>query len=71
MSVQEFPANTSVMDMLEKAGRGSTPYGFPVKEELRPKINHVPVTDPSCKLKMDGDVELTPTILPPLLSLCI
>lgn len=65
MSVQEFSANSTVMDLLERAGRGCTrwtPYGFPVKEELRPKVNHEPVSDPSCKLKMGDVVELTPTI---------
>lgn len=65
MSVQEFPANSTLMDLLGRAGRGSTkwtPYGFPVKEELRPKLNQEPVSDPSCKLKMGDVVELTPTI---------
>lgn len=65
MSVQEFPANTTVMDLLERAGRGTTrwtPYGFPVKEELRPRLNHEPVSDHSCKLKMGDMVEITPTI---------
>lgn len=65
MSVQEFPANSSMMDLLERAGRGSsrwTPYGFPVKEELRPRLNHKPVSDPTCKLKMGDVVELTPAI---------
>lgn len=65
MSVQEFPANSTVMDLIEKAGRGSSrwsPYGFPVKEELRPKLNHEAVSDPTCKLKMGDVVELTPAI---------
>ena len=65
MSVQEFPANSSVMDLLETAGRGSSrwmSYRFPVKEELRPRLNHKPVSDPSCKLKMGDVVELTPAI---------
>ncbi|KAL8466324.1 hypothetical protein ACS0TY_035438 [Phlomoides rotata] len=65
MSVQEFPSNSSVMDLLETAGRGScrwTSYGFPVKEELRPRLNHKPITDPTCKLKMGDVVELTPAI---------
>ncbi|XP_042492403.1 probable GTP diphosphokinase RSH2, chloroplastic [Macadamia integrifolia] len=65
MSVQEFPANSTVMDLLERAGRGSSrlyPYRFPVKEELRPKLNHEPVSDPSQKLKMGDVVELTPAI---------
>ena len=53
------------MDLLERGGRGSTkwtPYGFPVKEELGPKLNHEPVSDPSCKLNMGDDVESTSTI---------
>lgn len=65
MSVQEFPANSTVMDLLERAGRGSSrwsPYGFPLKEELRPRLNHKAVGDPRCKLKMGDVVELTPAI---------
>ncbi|KAL5579565.1 hypothetical protein UlMin_012007 [Ulmus minor] len=65
MSVQEFPANSKVVDVLEKSGRGGvrwTPYGFPLKEELRPRLNHEPVSDPMCKLKMGDVVELTPAI---------
>ncbi|KAM0959593.1 hypothetical protein ACFX2I_024663 [Malus domestica] len=65
MSVQEFPANSTVMDLLERAGRGSlrrTPYGLPLKEELRPRLNHVPVNDPACELQMGDVVELTPAI---------
>ncbi|XP_076901097.1 putative GTP diphosphokinase RSH3, chloroplastic [Bidens hawaiensis] len=65
MSVQEFPPNSTVMDLLNVAGQGNSrwaPYRFPVKEELRPRLNHEPVTDPSCKLKMGDVVELTPRI---------
>ncbi|XP_022721594.1 probable GTP diphosphokinase RSH2, chloroplastic isoform X1 [Durio zibethinus] len=65
MSVQEFPANSTLMDLLERAGRGNSrcsPYGFPVKEELRPRLNHEPVSDPTCRLKMGDVVELTPAI---------
>ncbi|KAK7255710.1 hypothetical protein RIF29_29129 [Crotalaria pallida] len=65
MSVQEFRANSTVMDLLERAGRASsrlTTYRFPLKEELRPRLNHVPVSDPNCKLKMGDVVELTPAI---------
>ncbi|KAH9665200.1 putative GTP diphosphokinase RSH2 [Citrus sinensis] len=65
MSVQEFPTNSTVMDLLERAGRGSSrwsPYGFPLKEELRPRLNHKAVGDPRCKLKMGDVVELTPAI---------
>ncbi|CAN4085133.1 unnamed protein product [Withania somnifera] len=65
MSVQEFPSNSTVKDLLERAGRGSsrwTPYGFPLKEELRPKLNHEPVSDPNCKLRMGDVIELSPAI---------
>ncbi|XP_022948459.1 probable GTP diphosphokinase RSH2, chloroplastic [Cucurbita moschata] len=65
MSVQEFPANATMIDLLERAGRGSTRwahYRFPVKEELRPRLNQEPVSDPKCKLKMGDVVELTPPI---------
>ncbi|KAF3958646.1 hypothetical protein CMV_016473 [Castanea mollissima] len=65
MSVQEFPANSTIMDLLERSGRGSsrwTPNGFPLKEELRPRLNHQPVNDPMCKLKMGDVLELTPAI---------
>ncbi|KAK4479539.1 hypothetical protein RD792_015056 [Penstemon davidsonii] len=66
MSVQEFPANSLVMDLLESTGRGSSrwtsSYGFPVKEELRPRLNREPVNDPTCKLKMGDVVELTPAL---------
>lgn len=65
MSVQEFPANSTVMNLLERAGRGGsrrTSYGFSLKEELRPRLNHEPVSDPTCKLKMGDVLELTPAI---------
>ncbi|KAI3684159.1 hypothetical protein L6452_33378 [Arctium lappa] len=65
MSVQEFPASSCVKDALNKAGQGSSrcgSYGFSMKEELRPRLNHVPVSDPNCKLKMGDVVELTPRI---------
>lgn len=65
MSVQEFPANSTIKDLLERAGRGSSRwslYGFPIKEELRPRRNHQPVSDSTCKLKMGDVVELTPAI---------
>lgn len=53
------------MDLLETAGREVprwASYRFPVKEELRATLNHVAVSDPSCKLKMGDVVELTPAI---------
>ncbi|KAK9726912.1 hypothetical protein RND81_05G245100 [Saponaria officinalis] len=65
MSVQEFPINSTMMDLLERTGHGSprwTPYGFPVKEDLRPRLNHEPVSDPTCQLKMGDVIELTPAI---------
>ncbi|XP_043704507.1 probable GTP diphosphokinase RSH2, chloroplastic [Telopea speciosissima] len=65
MSVQEFPANSTMMDLMDRAGRGNSkwyPYWFSVKEELRPRLNHEPVSDPTCKLKMGDVVELTPAI---------
>lgn len=73
MSVQEFPANSTLMDLLQRAGRGSSrwsPYGFPVKEELRPRLNHKPLSDPTCKLKMGDMVELTPAIPDKSLTEC-
>lgn len=65
MSVQEFPTNSTIKDMLERAGWGSsgwTHYGFPLKEELRPRLNHATISEPMCKLKMGDVVELTPAI---------
>ncbi|GJT86608.1 probable GTP diphosphokinase RSH2, chloroplastic [Tanacetum coccineum] len=66
MSVQEFPANSTVKDVLNIAGHGSSsrysPYGFSLKQELRPRLNHEPVSDPSCKVKMGDVIELTPRI---------
>ncbi|GFP90580.1 probable gtp diphosphokinase rsh3 chloroplastic [Phtheirospermum japonicum] len=67
MSVHEFPANSSVKDLLHRAGRGisrwtSYGFGFPVKEDLRPRLNHEPVSDPTRKLKMGDVVDLTPAI---------
>ncbi|XP_008784310.2 probable GTP diphosphokinase RSH2, chloroplastic [Phoenix dactylifera] len=65
MSVQEFPANSTISDLLERAGGGSSrwpPYSFPLKEDLRPRLNHEPVSNPSQKLKMGDVVELTPSI---------
>lgn len=65
MSVQELPPNSTVMDLLERVGQGCTrwsPCTFPVKEELRPRLNHEPVNEPKQMLKMGDVVELTPTI---------
>ncbi|XAR67575.1 GTP diphosphokinase [Bertholletia excelsa] len=62
MLVQEFPANSTVLEIVGQGTFRGTPYGFPVKEELRPRLNHEPVSDPTCKLKMGDMVELTPAI---------
>ncbi|CAH9118552.1 unnamed protein product [Cuscuta europaea] len=66
MSVQEFAANSTVMDLLEKAALGSggwlVPDQFPMKEELRVQLNHKPITDPSRKLKMGDVIVLTSSI---------
>uniref|UniRef100_A0A5K0X040 Uncharacterized protein n=5 Tax=Nymphaea colorata TaxID=210225 RepID=A0A5K0X040_9MAGN len=59
MSVQEFPANSVLMDLLEKDGQDDS---VPAKEELRPRLNGLPVVDPHRKLKMGDVVELTPSI---------
>jgi len=64
MSVQEFAPNSTVTDLLERVGRGSprwSPY-FPLKEELRPRLNHEPVNDPNQRLRMGDVVELSPDI---------
>ncbi|XP_072998474.1 probable GTP diphosphokinase RSH2, chloroplastic [Typha latifolia] len=65
MSVHEFPANSTVTNLLERIGGGSSrwsAYSFPLKEELRPRLNHEPVSDPSQKLHMGDVVELTPAL---------
>ncbi|KAG0469906.1 hypothetical protein HPP92_016606 [Vanilla planifolia] len=66
MSVQELPPNTTIMDMMERSGRvnlqDKQPYSFPMKEELRPRVNRQPVSDPNLKLRLGDVVELTPAI---------
>ncbi|CAH2033522.1 unnamed protein product [Thlaspi arvense] len=65
MTVQEFPASSTVSDLLSRAGPGSSRwsmYSIPAKEELRPRLNQRPVSDVKCKLKMGDVVELTPAI---------
>ncbi|XP_076926769.1 putative GTP diphosphokinase RSH2, chloroplastic [Bidens hawaiensis] len=54
MSVQEFPANSTVKDVVG--------YGFPVKEVML-KVNCELVNDINCKLRMGDVVELGPKIL--------
>ena len=61
MSVQEFAANSTIMDLLKRAGRGSLGSSS-LKEELRLRLNQEPVNDPTCKLKMGDVVELSPAI---------
>ncbi|GER28379.1 RELA/SPOT homolog 3 [Striga asiatica] len=65
MSVQELPANSSFKDMLEKAGQGLSrwdSYGLSTKQDLMPRLNHEPISDPACKLKMGDVVEFTPAL---------
>ncbi|XP_039172832.1 probable GTP diphosphokinase RSH2, chloroplastic [Eucalyptus grandis] len=65
MSVQEYQADSTMMDLIERAGRGSArwmPYGFLLKEELRPRLNRQPIGDPTCKLRMGDVVELMPAL---------
>ncbi|CAN8259415.1 unnamed protein product [Cochlearia groenlandica] len=65
MSVQEFPASSTVSDLVRRAGPGCSRwsmYGIPAKEELRPRLNQRPVSDLKWKLKMGDVVELTPPI---------
>ncbi|XP_020091178.1 probable GTP diphosphokinase RSH2, chloroplastic, partial [Ananas comosus] len=65
MSVQEFPENSTMSDLLERVGGASsrwTHYNFPLKEELRPRLNNEPVSNPSQKLNMGDVVELTPAL---------
>ncbi|KAK8951930.1 hypothetical protein KSP39_PZI003263 [Platanthera zijinensis] len=65
MSVQEFAPNSTVMDLLERFGRANRRDHlnvFAMKEELRPRLNHEPVSEPTQKLRMGDVVELTPAI---------
>ncbi|KAK1434243.1 hypothetical protein QVD17_11162 [Tagetes erecta] len=65
MSVQEFPANSTVKDVVSVGGQGGcrwAPYGFSLKQDLMPKVNHETVNDFNCKLKMGDVVELSPKI---------
>ncbi|GJZ56731.1 probable GTP diphosphokinase RSH2, chloroplastic [Tanacetum coccineum] len=63
---KEFPGNSTLKDVLNIPGQGSSsrysPYGFSLNQALRPRLNHEPVSDPSCKLKMGDVIELTPRI---------
>lgn len=64
MVLQQLPPNLIVKDLLGKISYGSllfTSNGFPVQEELRPRVNHKIVSDP-CQLEMGDFVELTMSI---------
>ncbi|KAI4387348.1 hypothetical protein MLD38_005187 [Melastoma candidum] len=43
-------------------GFHSIPYRYPFKEEPRVRLNHEPVLEPTCKLKMGDIVEFTPAL---------
>jgi GTP pyrophosphokinase len=65
MSVQEFPANSTVMDLMDRICVNSSrwsPYSIPMKEDLRPRVNHEPINDLNRKLSMGDVVELTPAL---------
>lgn len=65
MSVQEFPADSTIMDLLAQVGRGIlrwTPHGFLLNEELRLRVNGLANVDPTCKLSMGDMVELMPAV---------
>ncbi|XP_026658498.1 probable GTP diphosphokinase RSH2, chloroplastic isoform X2 [Phoenix dactylifera] len=73
MSVHEFPTNSTVKDLMVRVGRASQrwpTYGFAVKEDLRPRLNHEPVSDPTQKLRMGDVVELSPAIPDKSLTEC-
>nr|GEV15214.1 probable GTP diphosphokinase RSH2, chloroplastic [Tanacetum cinerariifolium] len=57
--MQEFPANATVKDILDRAG-GWSPYEFSVKQELTAKLNHEAVSDPIGKMRIADVVELAP-----------
>ncbi|KAJ0755665.1 putative GTP diphosphokinase [Helianthus annuus] len=56
MSVQEFPANSRVKDLVDVR------YGFSVKEEVLLKVNREAVDDFNFKLRMGDVVELGPKL---------
>lgn len=66
MSVQELPANSTMKDLMDRMGFGSSrwgsPFGLYSKEELRPSLNHEPVAHILCKLEMGDVVQLTPAL---------
>lgn len=69
MSVRELPAHSTAMDLLKSSGstgacskRWNQHGDFPVKEEMRPRLNRQPLADPTRKLRMGDMVELNPTL---------
>lgn len=71
MSVQEFPPNSTFMDLLARIGRDGTKrlvHASAVKGELRPRLNCESVKDPYRKLSMGDVVELVPVIPRPSLT---
>jgi hypothetical protein len=65
MVVHEFPAKSTINDLLESVGVTKSiwsPYRFPRKEELRPRVNNQPISDLTQKLNMGDVVELTPKL---------
>lgn len=73
MSVLEFPAESTLLDLTERVGGGGSrgsPCAFPMKSVPRPRVNHEPATDWNQKLKMGDVVELTPTLPSKSLTKC-
>jgi GTP pyrophosphokinase len=65
MSVQEFPANSTILDLMDRIGANSprwSPYNIPMKEDLWPRVNHEPISDLNRKLNMGDVVELAPAL---------
>jgi GTP pyrophosphokinase len=53
------------MDLMHRVGANSprwSPYSIPMKEDLRPKVNHEPISDLGRALSMGDVVELTPAL---------
>lgn len=67
MSVLEFPAESTLLNLMVRVGGGGSrgsPCNFPMKfDDLKPRVNCEPTSDLSQKLKMGDVVELTPTLL--------
>lgn len=62
-----------LLDLTERVGGGGSrgsPCAFPMKSDLRPRVNHEPATDRNQKLKMGDVVELTPTLPSKSLTKC-